>query len=289
MTTLTSLGQRHLDFFELERQPFLLSPDPEFLYLSPGHRECLQRIMITIELKSGLFVGIGDSGTGKSSMCNSLFFQLKNDPDFIVKSLFNPKATSEFAFYQRLCEEFDVPTSGSKSALVRQDALFNFIHEQALTHRKSLVLIIDEAQQMSPRQIEIVRTLLNLETGKEKLMQIIIFGQLEFLTTIKGKRFKNFRQRVAMSYILSPLSEDDTHFLIEHRLRTAGYRRTMPAFTHGAVKALYLASRGLPRAIIKFCNTSLIVAFGMKRRQIDEEVIKLVIESTPLKGVEDYE
>ena len=131
----------------------------------------------------------------------------------------------------------DAPWGGSaggspykpyKSTIARRTALFQFIQNQVLLENKSLILIVDESQQLTPKQIEIIRGLLNLETAEEKLIQMIIFGQLEFLNNIAGKRFKNFRQRVAMSYVLTPLSLADTGSMINFRLKKAGYKGKSP-------------------------------------------------------------
>ncbi|MCD6309504.1 MAG: hypothetical protein J7M18_02255, partial [Candidatus Eremiobacteraeota bacterium] len=153
---------------------------------------------------------------------------------------------------------------------------------------RSLILIIDEAQQLTPKQIEIVRGLLNLETAEAKLIQMIIFGQLEFLNNISGKRFKNFRQRVAMSYVLTPLSLSDTGAMINYRLKRAGYKGKH-IFTRDAIEELYRSSKGLPRAITKFCHVAMLIAFYQQEKKIDRDIIVSAVQSTPLKGVEEHE
>jgi len=283
------LSKEQLQYFGLDRQTFQLSPNPEFLYLSPGHEECLQRIHLTLELKNGLFVGIGDSGTGKTTLCNQLLQELSERDDVIVGMLHHPWAPSPYAFYHMICDEIGAPAGGPKSTLSRRAALFQFVQNQVLYHGKTLILIIDEAQQLTGKQIEIVRALLNLETPEQKLIQMVIFGQLEFMNFIAGKRFKNFRQRVAMSYVLSPLSLPDTGALIDYRLRQGGYTGNGALFTPEAIEEVYLASKGLPRAITKFCHIALLIAFFRQENRISREIVREAVESTPLKGVEEYE
>lgn len=284
------LTKEQLAYFNLNQQAFQLSPNPDFLYLSPGHEECLQRIRLTLELKNGLFVGIGDSGTGKTTLCNQLLQELNQQDDIIVGMIHHPWAPSLYAFYHMLCDEMGAPAGGSKSTIARRSALFQFIQNQALVHGKTLVLIIDEAQQLTGQQIEIIRSLMNLETPEQKLIQIVIFGQMEFRNIISGKKFMNFRQRVAMSYVLSPLSLPDTGSLIEYRLKRAGLNgAASELFTSQAVEEIYLASKGLPRAITKFCHVALLIAFYQQAGQVTREMVAEAVKSTPLKGVEEYE
>ncbi|MCL5035655.1 MAG: AAA family ATPase [Chloroflexi bacterium] len=283
-----TLSNEQLDFFGLERQPFQLSPNPDFLYLSPSHEECLQRIRLTLELRNGLFVGVGDSGTGKTTICNLLLNEFSSDKDMIVGMLHHPWAPSPYAFYHMLCDEIGAPAGGPKSTIARRTALFQFIQNQVLQENKSLVLIVDESQQLTPKQIEIVRGLLNLETAEAKLIQMIIFGQMEFLNSISGKRFKNFRQRVAMSYVLTPLSLADTGAMINFRLKKAGYKGKN-IFTKEAVDELYRSSSGLPRAITKFCHVAMLIAFFQQEKVIDKDVAVQAVQSTPLKGVDENE
>lgn len=286
------LNQEQLRYYNLIRQPFQLSPNPDFLYLSPGHEECLQRLHLTLELRNGLFVGIGDSGTGKTTLCNLLLQRLSESEDVIVGMLHHPWAPSPYAFYHMLCDEIGAPAGGPKSTIARRGALFQFVQNQALYHGKNLVLIIDEAQQLTPKQLEIIRGLLNLETPEQKLIQMVIFGQLQFMSNIAGKRFKNFRQRVAMSYVLSPLSLQDTGALIDYRMQQAGANgagEDAKLFAPEAVEEIYIATKGLPRAITKFCNVALLIAYYKEQKRISREIAGEAISSTPLKGVEEYE
>ncbi|MCD6599569.1 MAG: AAA family ATPase [Dehalococcoidia bacterium] len=275
----------YLDFFGLNEDPFQTSPSTKYFYSSQEHQECLARILLTLELNNGLFVAIGDAGTGKTSLASLVMRDLLQDDNTILALIRQPRARSEFAFLQKLNDSFGVIVSGvgRRSTLMLENSLFNFIQEKALEENKRLVLIVDEAQEMTPTQLLRIRELLNLETESRKLINMIFFGQLEFLNKIRSKRFKNFRQRVAMSYVLNPLNLKDTGELIKYRLKMAGSDGTGISYTEDAIQVIHKESKGLPRDICKLGAAGLLAAFASQTNVIDADTIKVEAQSMPIR------
>jgi len=275
----------YLDFFGLNEDPFQTSPSTKYFYSSQEHQECLARILLTLELNNGLFVAIGDAGTGKTSLASLVMRDLLQDDNTILALIRQPRARSEFAFLQKLNDSFGVTVSGvgRRSTLMLENSLFNFIQEKALEENKRLVLIVDEAQEMTPTQLLRIRELLNLETESRKLINMIFFGQLEFLNKIRSKRFKNFRQRVAMSYVLNPLNLKDTGELIKYRLKMAGSDGTGISYTEDAIQVIHEESKGLPRDICKLGAAGLLAAFASQTNVIDADTIKVEAQSMPIR------
>jgi len=275
----------YLDFFGLKEDPFQTSPSTKYFYNSREHQECLARILLTLELNNGLFIALGDAGTGKTTLASLVMRDLLQDDNTILGLIRQPRARSEFAFLQKLNDAFGVNIEGvgRLSTLMLENSLFHFVQDRALTEGKRLVLIVDEAQEMTPTQLLRIRELLNLETENRKLMNMIFFGQLEFLTKIRAKRFKNLRQRVAMSYMLNPLNLEDTGELIRHRLQIAGSDGSGVVYTEDAIRVIHEESRGLPRDICRLCAAGLLSAFTNQTNAIDADIIKAESEAMPIR------
>lgn len=275
----------YLDFFGLKEDPFQTSPSTKYFYNSREHQECLARILLTLELNNGLFIALGDAGTGKTTLASLVMRDLLQDDNTILGLIRQPRARSEFAFLQKLNDAFGVNIEGigRLSTLILENNLFNFVQDKALTEGKRLVLIVDEAQEMTPTQLLRIRELLNLETENRKLMNMIFFAQLEFLSKIRAKRFKNLRQRVAMSYMLNPLNIEDTGELIRHRLQVAGSDGSGVVYTEDAIRVIHEESKGLPRDICKLCSAGLLLAFTNRTNSIDADIIKAESEAMPIR------
>lgn len=275
----------YLDFFGLKEDPFQTSPSTKYFYNSREHQECLARILLTLELNNGLFIALGDAGTGKTTLASLVMRDLLQDDNTILGLIRQPRARSEFAFLQKLNDAFGVNIEGvgRLSTLMLENSLFHFVQDKALTEGKRLVLIVDEAQEMTPTQLLRIRELLNLETENRKLMNMIFFGQLEFLSKIRAKRFKNLRQRVAMSYMLNPLNIEDTGELIRHRLQVAGSDGSGVVYTEEAIRVIHEESRGLPRDICRLCAAGLLSAFTNQTNAIDADIIKAESEAMPIR------
>ena len=275
----------YLDFFGLKEAPFQTSPSTKYFYSSREHQECLARILLTLELNNGLFIAIGDAGTGKTTLASLVMRDLLQDDNTILALIRQPRARSEFAFLQKLNDAFGVKVEGvgRLSTLILENSLFNFVQEKGLGEGRRIVLIVDEAQEMTPTQLLRIRELLNMETENRKLINMIFFGQLEFLNKIRTKRFKNLRQRVAMSYMLNPLNLEDTGELIRHRLMVAGSDGSGVLYTKDAVQVIHEESKGLPRDICKLCAAGLLSAFTSRAKVIDGDTIRVEAEAMPIR------
>ena len=275
----------YLDYFGLSEDPFQTSPSSKYFYSSREHQECLARILLTLELNNGLFVAIGDAGTGKTTLASLVMRDLLQDENTILALIRQPRARSEFAFLQKLNDAFGITVDGigRRSTLMLENNLSNFVQEKGLEENRRLVLIVDEAQEMMPTQLLRIRELLNLETEDRKLINMIFFGQLELLSKIRSKRFKNLRQRVAMSYMLNPLNIDDTGELIRHRLRVAGSDGNGVTYTEAAIQAIHEESKGLPRDICRLGAAGLLSAFANEITDIDADIIVAAAQSMPIR------
>jgi general secretion pathway protein A len=274
----------YYDFYGLQKEPFQSGPSVEFLYLSPEHEECLSRILVSLSLNSGLCVTLGDAGTGKTSLSNLLISKLMEDETALFGVIRQPRAKSEFSFLEKINNAFGIPPLNGRATLLRlEDNLFKYVEKEGFENKKKIILIIDEGQEMTPTQLLRVRELLNMETTEEKLINVVIFAQLEFLNKIGTPRFKNFRQRVAMSYILNPLAAEDTKALIDYRLKKAGLPDGQNVFTDDAVTLIHNESHGLARDICKFASYALLAAYTQGKKVIDADLISQEIAKIPIR------
>jgi general secretion pathway protein A len=206
------------------------------------------------------------------------------DENTIFALIRQPRTNSDFAFLEKINTAFGLPgLNGKSSTLKLEDHLFRFVEKEGFEKKKKIVLIIDEGQELSARQLLRIRELLNMETVEEKLINIVIFAQLEFLDKISGKRFINFRQRVALSYILNPLTEKDTHSLIQFRLQKAGIPKEHDLFTPDAISIIHKESKGLARDICKYASYSLLTAYSQGKKSINGEMVKQEIARIPIR------
>ncbi|MCX7918736.1 MAG: AAA family ATPase [bacterium] len=274
----------YYEFFGLTKEPFQSGPSVEFLYMSPEHEECLSRILVSLSLNSGLCVTLGDAGTGKTSLSNLLIDKLIQDGNTLFAVIRQPRAKSEMSFLEKISNAFGIPSLNGRATLLRlEDGLFKFVEREGFENKKKIVLIIDEGQEMTPTQLLRVRELLNMETVDQKLINVVIFAQLEFLNKISTPRFKNFRQRVAMSYILNPLGPEDTKGLIEFRLKKAGLPEGETIFTDDAINVIHSETNGLARDICKLASYSLLSAYTQGKKVVDGDLVTAEVARIPIR------
>jgi len=249
----------YLQYFGLNEAPFSITPDPAFVYLSPEHREALAHLLYGIgQGGSGGFVQLtGEVGTGKTTLCRCMLEQLPAQTR--VALVLNPLMTPR-ELLATICEELGIGTAGietSNKALV--DALNRYLLDQhASGHR--VVVVIDEAQNLSPEALEQVRLLTNLETPKEKLLQMVLLGQPELRQLLQRRDLRQLAQRITARYHLAPLNGEETAAYVRHRMRVAGAQRI--PFTKPALRALYQRSDGVPRLINIIADRALAGAYG---------------------------
>ncbi len=245
--------QNIYELVDLNEDPFRISPDPKFFYHTKEHEDVLQRLYLSIEKKNGLNVIYGDYGTGKSTMAEILQRQYGSNDDYIVAKMATAKAKSEYQFYQLILNAFNIKNS-AHSTLKSRTALETFSFDQNMDAGKTLILIIDEGEALTPTNIDILRTLLNFEAPEQKFLQMVIFGQMELLPKIKRRR--NFVDRISLSYVINPLNMDEMHEMIEFRLKVAGWNGNS-LFEDEAYEIIHDYTMGFPRQTIKLCGMSL--------------------------------
>ncbi|MGA1823245.1 MAG: ExeA family protein [bacterium] len=262
----------YFELFGLKKEPFSLSPDPDFFYHSLHYAECLQHIEISIRLRRGLNVIIGNMGTGKTTISRVLINQFKNEKDkFLFFLILDPSFNTEYQFLSALIQIFGI-TPRRKSTFAYKEAIQNFLFRKGVVENKIIVLLIDEGQKLCSAQIEILRNLLNFETNKYKLLQLIILAQLEFLDII-GEH-KNFIDRINYSYTIKPLSLEEAKSIIVYRLDRAGLPPGKKFFTDEAIRLIHILSGGYPRKIMNLCHHAMISMHAKGKKFIDLDIIQ---------------
>ncbi len=249
----------YFDLLEFKKEPFSNSPEPEFLFASPQHNTCLQRIELAVRLRRGLNIVIGAVGTGKTTLCRKLIQQLsipaaKDSPVIEPYLLLDPAVDSRFSFVKTVASILGISgINDSDQEWQIKEKIKNFLFEQGVQEQKNIVLIIDEGQKIPEDCLEILREFLNYETNSHKLLQIVIFAQPEFRKNLKART--NLLDRVNYLYDLMPLSFGQTRAMILHRLSVAGRNPdNKPLFTPGGILAVYLVTAGYPRKIVSLCH-----------------------------------
>jgi type II secretory pathway predicted ATPase ExeA len=252
-----------LNHFKLREQPFRLTPDPEFVYLSKQHARAKAYMESTIWLADGFVVITGEIGSGKTTLLQSFLKDLDEDVLFAVVSQTQLNATQ---FLQAILTEFGFkPFNLRKVELL--DMLNMFLIEQ-YSNGKKVVLIVDEAQNLSHRVLEEVRMLSGVETHKEKVLRIILTGQPELKETLESPKLKQLMQRIRLRFHLGPLNRQEVGEYVRHRLSVAG--NDNPALIADACyDIIYRYTGGLPRLINTFCDTALLCAFAEEARTVE--------------------
>ena len=259
-------------YFGLKENPFKLTPEPRYLFLSEPHRDVLLYLAYGIKERKGFVLISGGIGTGKTTICRTLLNLLDSHPSVETALIFNT-AISDLELLEAIVKEFgiEIPReTGTKKAYV--DALNDFLLKNFAVG-KNAVLLIDEAQNLSHSVLEQIRMLSNLETEKEKLLQIILIGQPELKTMLTLPALQQLNDRITVRYDLIPLSADEVIAYIEHRLRVAGGPGKVK-FTKGAYRAVYDFSEGVPRRINALCDRAFLIAYTKNISKIDRWVIR---------------
>jgi len=266
-------------FYQLRERPFALSPDPEYLYPSRVHQEALSYLRYGLETQAGFVVITGEIGSGKTTLLQTLLRSLDSETTVgrIVNTMLEPRELLE-----TIALDFGLDiTARSKPVLVRD--LAQYLVDQRLAGRMVL-LVIDEAQNLSPGALEELRMLSNLETEKTKLLQIVLVGQPGLRDQLSSPELEQLRQRITVSYHLPPLDAEETGNYINHRLRRAAVGAPLE-FPRDATDLVHARSRGVPRLINVICDAALVFGYAEERRQIDRDLISDVLRELESTGV----
>jgi len=260
-------------FFGLAEAPFNLTPDTRFLFLSRKHREALANLIYGIQERKGFITLTGEIGAGKTTLCRALTNEL--NPDTTKTAVIFNSFLNEIELLQTINEDYGLPAeSDSKRDLIRGLNEF-LIRENSIGH--NVILIIDEAQNLSPPVLEQIRMLGNLETETDKLIQIILMGQPELLDILARPELEQLNQRVSVRYHILPLEKEDVPLYIRHRLGVARAQIDIE-FTTQALQLIYEYSGGIPRKINILCDRCLLSAYSKVSYTIDEEIVKGAIK-----------
>lgn len=266
----------------LEKEPFSTSPDPAFFYESKNHKAALANLMIELHLKRGLSVVLGDVGTGKTTLGRKLIQMLRDREGFVFHLVLDPSFPSEELFLKSLVRTFGIEIPGTPTILDYKEALEQFLFRIGTRENQTVVLIIDEAQKMSPMALEILRILLNYETNEYKLLQLVLLAQVELMPNLV--HMQNLLDRISMKAILEPLDEAETRELIDFRLRQAGFAGRYYLFLDEAIREIHRATRGYPRKIAMLCHRALKSAVMRNREVVDRQIIEDLVNQEVRAG-----
>ncbi|PIZ04062.1 MAG: ATPase [Gammaproteobacteria bacterium CG_4_10_14_0_8_um_filter_38_16] len=247
------------DFYQLKENPFNVTADSSFFFPSTAHSEAFSHLVFGIEQRKGIIAITGEIGTGKTTLCRTLLNSLTKE----VKTAFilNPKFSDE-QLLQIITQDLAIPGKfENKFELV--SALNQFLLTES-SQGHNVVIIIDEAQNLSADQLENIRLLSNIETEKEKLLQIVLVGQPELQKKLQLSELRQLNQRISVRYHIHPLNKKETCEYIHHRLKLASntpYTNSPIAFTNSAMRAIYSRTGGKPRMINILCDRLLLSGF----------------------------
>jgi len=264
------------EFFHLKENPFNVTADPQFFFSSSRHTEAFSHLLYGIRQRKGILVITGEVGTGKTTLCRTLLNRL--DENIKTALILNPNFSATQLLHLIIHDLGIEGTFRNKFALV--NALNTFlIQETGQGH--NVALIIDEAQNLRTQQLEQIRLLSNLETEKEKLLQIILVGQPELCEKLKLASIRQLNQRISVRYHINPLDKEESREYIKHRFKCANAspeNNDHVPFTDEAFDLIYESSGGIPRKINILCDRALLAGYTQGTRRIDEKIVQSSLE-----------
>lgn len=261
----------YLSFFHLSEMPFNITPDPHYLFFSRQHREAYNHVMYGIRERKGFILLTGEVGSGKTTLCRAVLAELGQNVQTAL--ILNPRLT-EAQLLRAILRDFGLSTTG-KDMLKLVETLNTFLL-QKMEAGENVALLIDEAQNLSPRLMEQVRLLSNLETTRQKLIQIVLVGQPELDEKLSDPSLRQLRQRITVRFRLTPLQEEEVAAYVTHRLNMAGGQDRI-VFEPKAIHAVFRYSDGIPRLINAVCDHALLAGYVTGTWRIDAACVKRAI------------
>ncbi len=255
-------------FYQLSENPFNLTPDPKFHYVNTSTREAMASILHGIKSRKGFITRIAEAGTGKTTLLKRIVDEIEGETQVVF--VFNPGVSFD-ELLEFICSELGIETHGCKR-LHLLDRLNTHLLEQ-LTRGRNVVVMIDEAQTLEDSVLEELRLLSNLETAKEKILQILLSGQPELEEKLRKPSLRQLRQRIGVRATLKPVRLEEMPAYVETRLRSAGAERN-ELFTSAALKKIWQASQGIPRVINVICDNAMMLAFADGKKRITPKLLR---------------
>lgn len=259
-------------YFGFREKPFNITPNPRFLYLSKQHKEAFAHLLYGIKNHTGFIELTGEVGTGKTTLLRTLLGQLDED-SFTCALILNP-CLSALELLRNINREFGISHEGLENGALL-DALNRFLLAENRAN-KTVVLVIDEAQNLAPQVLEQIRLISNLETESDKLIQIVLAGQPELTDMLAKPELRQLAQRIIVSYHLLPMDFEDSSAYIRHRLQVAGGGGWI-TFTGGALKHIYRFAGGSPRLLNIACDRTLLTAYSENKGTISAAIAAAAI------------
>jgi general secretion pathway protein A len=261
----------YLDFYGLKTSAFNITSNPDFFFESRSHQEALSSLLFGVQERRGIILITGEVGTGKTTLCKALFNKLPSEVK--ISLVLNPYF-SEVQLLKAIAEDFGLTVKGA-GRLNIVNAINSFLIGLNLNNGNA-VLVIDEAQNLTSRQLEQIRLLSNLETKEEKLLQIVLVGQPELREKISQYNLRQIYQRIVVKYHLTPLLENEVKDYVDFRLQRAG-QNSVVILPEG-YKMIYEFSKGIPRLVNILCERALILGFIQQERVLTREIFHRCIE-----------
>jgi len=262
----------YMDFFGFAERPFTLVPDPDFLFWSAQHRRAYSVLEFGILSRAPITLVTGGVGCGKTTLLRELLRQFE---DRVTVGLISNAQGGRGELIQWVLNSLGVPFDPRVGYVQLFQKLQDFLIEEYASGRR-VVLIFDEAQNLSAESLEELRMLTNINTGKDEVIQLVLVGQPELRDMVLDPSLRQLAQRIAASFHLLPLDEKAVRELISHRLRSAG--GTGQEITDGACRIIFGATHGVPRLVNQLCDMSLLYAWSMDHHQVDEHVVQSVLD-----------
>jgi general secretion pathway protein A len=269
----------YTDFFGLTENPFSLTPDPRYFYLSAGHKEALAHLYYGLHEKQGFIAITGEVGTGKTTLCRAFLEQIA--PEYEVAYIFNPCLTA-IELLQSINKEFALPSDIGFSKKDLLDRLNEFLLEKN-REGKTVIVIIDEAQNLEPEVLEQIRLISNLETNTTKLIQIVLIGQPELNDLLSSHELRQLNQRIMVKWDIPPLNAKEIAAYIAHRLKIAGSGSVR--FNSWAIRSIYSSAKGNPRFINILTHRSMLIAYAQNCKIITRGIVSKAIRELLAQGL----
>lgn len=263
----------YLNFYHLNKEPFNTTPDPEFLFLTSSNREAFASIIYGIEKKKGFIVITGEVGVGKTTILRA-YLEKSDKHHLKVVYIFNSNVTFK-ELLKMVFQELGLDV-GTDDIFEMVNRLHHIMIEE-YKQGNTVVLIIDEAQNMPIETLENLRMLSNLETSTDKLIQIVLVGQSEFEQMLNQSELQQLQQRVAFRSTLSPFTREESLKYIQHRLAKVSAEEENPIFTRAALKKIIKNAKGIPRIINILCDNALVTGFGYKKNRVNKRIVKEIV------------